>query len=221
MDIGRELLGKKLSAPNFLRSMSDGVTDRLALNRTPLITNPLQKEEKSPRIRPRDRRVERPKQLAGETIMHRVRMHWIVHVPAIMIFGVFSGITVALTIYHQAFTEMLNLAPHSWISIVLVLFVLSSAIISNSFLIWFYNYYIITDCRIMHFRIKNGFHYEAEEIMLDRIKYVDVRRPSLIALIINYGHLELGVDLNTDISIFRIRWIKSPHQLMHDLNKII
>jgi hypothetical protein len=161
------------------------------------------------------------KLVQNEILIKKIRMHWIVQIPPMLIFLCTIGLSVIAIMYHAQIVKVLNLAWYSWMTIVLVLFAIAVAIISNTFLIWFYNYYVVTTHRIIHFWIKNGFHYEAEEIMLDRVKYIDVHRPSLFALILNYGHLELGVDLNTETSIFKLKWIKSPHKIMHELNKVM
>lgn len=167
------------------------------------------------------RKQRRPAQIDNEIVLEKVRMHWIVHLPALIVFSGILTISLLLANYHEQFTSFFNLSHNSWITIVLTLFSISIAILSKTILLWLYNYYIVTNCRILHCRIQNGFHYEAEEIMLDRVKYVEVNRPGLLALIINFGHLELGVDLNAKISIFRLKWIKAPHKLMHQLNEII
>jgi len=156
----------------------------------------------------------------NEKFVAKVRRHWIIYLPGLLWFSIIFSIGILILIYHNDFTEALNLPSDRWVLIVIILMALAFGTLSRTIIQWLNNYFIITNCRILHFRFKGRVKYEGEELFMETITYVDVNRPGLLAAILDFGHIDVGSGISSkNESILRLGWVPSPHRIMNKINQ--
>lgn len=81
--------------------------------------------------------------------------------------------------------------------------------------------YHITNRRIFWFRLIPGFRYDIDEVIFDLIKQLEVMRPSFASNIFDYGHIYFSPGMETEGSIFCIRWVANPQKVFQCINEAL
>lgn len=145
--------------------------------------------------------------IAEEKILMQLRLHWIAMMPGLLLVVMTGG---------MAFLAYLMELPFH---IVLLLIFLAFIFFVRTLLFWYYHMYHVTNRRIFCYGLIDGYKVRVEEVIFDLIKKVDVKRPSLLATLLNYGHVYIGVENQGDV--MKIRWVGNPQKVFRCINEAL
>lgn len=157
----------------------------------------------------------------GERFIMSFRRHWFYLFPTVVValFGILLLIILILSSFE--IVENSILGYNEMLTLSLVLFSLVVAIVTRGYMNWYYNIYQITDLRIEMIRLRMGLKYQLIETVFDLVKSVEGKRSGIFGNIFNYGHIKIGTDSIASNSIFKIRYVSDPENVLKEIQKLI
>lgn len=159
--------------------------------------------------------------LSDEKILEKIHVHWIVYIPALIAIVVSISAFSLLLLYSSVISAKIGIPNNvTIISIMLIFSFIFTAILSNLMYTW-YNFYLLTDHRLIHVHLEKNFTYQAEEFFLARIKYIDSRRLGLFSMLLNYGEVDIDLDIGNGGYDCIMKRVPHPTQITKKMNNLI
>jgi hypothetical protein len=112
----------------------------------------------------------------------------------------------------------------SFNKILIILLVYYSLIITNvlkDFFDWYFDPYIITNERVIHFEFKPFSNYKVKEVMLQNIETITEKSSGIIANIFDYGTLSLSIEgPQDDFAFLKIPNPTKVRDILADLTQV-
>lgn len=159
--------------------------------------------------------------LEDEKILKKIHVHWIVYIPAMLAAAVSASLFLILLIYSNSLAAKVGLAPEVIVVSAFVIFSFIFTAVANNLIFTWYNFYILTDHRLIHIRLEKNFTYQAEEYFLMRIKYLDSRRLGLFSMLLNYGEVDIDLDIGNGSYDCIMKRVPNPTQITTQMNQLI
>jgi hypothetical protein len=156
----------------------------------------------------------------GEEIFILMRSHWTSNLIWILRNIFFGLIPIFITFILQLTnTEISFIAPKGMLLLLLMYY---SLIISNIFRLffdWYFDPYIITSDRILHYRFTPFSNYKIREVDMQEITTIEERSGGLISNIFHYG--DIGITGEGDVEELVIKRVSSPTKVRDIISDLV
>lgn len=159
--------------------------------------------------------------LEDEKILKKIHVHWIVYLPTLIAGGICVSLFMIALIYSYSLGTKLNVTHEVVVILFLLLFAIVFSFLINSLIFSWFNFYLLTDHRLIHISLDKNFTYQAEEYFLARIKYIDSRRLGLFSMLLNYGEIDIDLDIGNGGYDCIMRRIPRPTEVTTLINNLI
>ncbi|MFA4931227.1 MAG: hypothetical protein WC570_05185 [Patescibacteria group bacterium] len=141
-------------------------------------------------------------QQEGEEVVAIFRKHWLSFLKSALIFVVLFIISVIILWYWQS-------APIFLLVVGLVILLVAISYFTHSFLIWWWDVYLLTDRRVINFDQKSIFHHVVSEADLGNIQDTTYEIEGVWQTFFNYGRVRILTASNGQSIVFES--VPSPH----------
>ncbi len=149
-----------------------------------------------------------------EEIMLLLRKHWITNFPWLIV-----GILLILAPLALRWFPLLSFLPTNYqLMAVIIWYLLTTIIIFERFLTWYFNANIITDERIIDIDFSNLIYKEISDAKIDKVQDVTYRMGGAIRTLFHYGDVYIqtaGTEPN-----FEFLAVPKPEQVVKILNQL-
>lgn len=154
-----------------------------------------------------------PGQQADEEVCLITRRHWIVFTKEFVVWLLFASLLIFLDAYLLKRFPLLGEAPYFQI-LALLRTVYLMLLLTALFLLWilyYLNYQIITNERVVDVDQKNLLHHSFSEVHLGRIQDVTAEIKGVLGTFFNYGHVY--IQTAGEQARFEFDHVPNPHQV--------
>lgn len=150
-----------------------------------------------------------------EKLLLLLRRHWITNVPWILI-----AIMLIFVPFFYPLFPFLNFLPPHYLPIVIVgWYLLIVAFIFESFLLWFYNIYIVTDERIIDVDFYHVLYKVISDAKIDKIQDISYDQKGIVQAFFNYGNILIQTAAERTQFVFEA--IPNPDEVVSVINLLI
>jgi membrane protein YdbS with pleckstrin-like domain len=153
-------------------------------------------------------------QAEEEEIILFLRKHWITNVPWILL-----GILLIFAPLALRWFPILNFLPTRYqLMAVTIWYLLTTIIIFERFLTWYFNVYIITDERIIDVDFHNLIYKEVSDAKIDKVQDITYRVGGAIRTLFHYG--DVYIQTAAAVPNFEFLAVPKPEQVVRILDKL-